>query len=78
MWSIKIDAYGGANIVPIAVPDICLQNLESNSNNLFLRTKSAILTILSVDTVLLEEFSYYFLRMSKPSRCGIKPYNICH
>ena len=40
MWSIKIQLYSGENFIQIAVPDICLQNLESNSNKLILPISS--------------------------------------
>ena len=39
----KRPAYGGANLVPIAVPETCLI-LLLNSNKLFFNTNSAILT----------------------------------
>ena len=33
--SIKIHAYGGADLVPMAVPEICCLTFESNSKKLF-------------------------------------------
>ena len=39
--SMKIEAWGGANLVPIAALDICLQMFSSNSKQLFLRINSA-------------------------------------
>ena len=40
--SMKRHAYGGANIVLIAVPETCCFTLLLNSKNFFLDTKSAI------------------------------------
>ena len=71
VWSIKIQAYEGAKFVPIAIPDIYLQNLKANSNKLFLRTKSAIFPISYVENFLLVYFPYFFLSMSKPALCGM-------
>ena len=34
--SMKIHAYGGTNLVPTAVPEICCLTFESNSQKLFL------------------------------------------
>ena len=53
-----MQAYGGANFVPIAVPNICLQNFELNSNKLFLRANSATLIMSSLGTVLSINLSY--------------------
>ena len=42
--SMKIHAYGGANLVPMAVPEIFCLTFESNSKKLFLSTNSAMST----------------------------------
>ena len=43
-----MQAYGGANLVPIAVPEICWNVSLLNSKNLLLNTNSAILIKSSV------------------------------
>ena len=40
--SINMHTYGGANFVPMAVPEICCFIFESNSKKLFFRTNLAI------------------------------------
>ena len=42
--SMKIHAYGGANLVPMAVPEIHCLTFESNSKKLLLSTNSAMST----------------------------------
>ena len=43
-----MQAYGGANVVPIAVPEICWNMSLLNSKKLLLNTNSAILIKSSV------------------------------
>ena len=57
--SINKDAYGGANLVPMAVPEICWMILFSNSKKLFFSINSAISTK-SVDGIFLSAFSSNF------------------
>ena len=68
-------AYGGANLVPIAVPGIWCLTDELNSKYLFLRTNSAIFTRSSVGIDLLSNTLSCFLKTSKPSSCGMLWYN---
>ena len=42
--SMKIHAYGGANLVPMPVPEICYLTFESNSKKLFLSANSSMST----------------------------------
>ena len=42
--SMNIHAYGGANVIPMAVPEICCLTFESDSKKLFLSTNSAMST----------------------------------
>ena len=65
--SMKIHAYGGANLVPTALPEICCLTFESNSKKLFLSTNSAV-SNKSVDGTFLfdlsSDFSYSALSTS--------------
>ena len=68
--SMKIHAYCGANLVPMAVPEICCLTFESNTNKLFLSTNSAMSTK-STDATL-SDLSSNFSRSA--TLCGILGY----
>ena len=70
----KIHAYGGANLVPMAVPEICCLTFESNSNKLFLSTNSAMSTKSTDGTLLFDPSSYYSYNALSPASCGILGY----
>ena len=68
--SMKRHAYGGANLVPIAVPEKCWLILLLNSKKLFFNTNSSILTKSSVEIDFLSWLSKAFLRALKPVSWG--------
>ena len=72
--SMKRHAYGGANLVPIAVPETCLI-LLLNSKKLFFNINSAILTKSSVGIHFLSCLSKVSLRALKPASWGMLGYN---
>ena len=57
--SMKIHVYDGANLVPMAVPEICRLTFESNSKKLFLSTNSTMSTK-SADGTFLSDLSSNF------------------
>ena len=69
-----MQAYGAANVVPIALPEICHFISLLNSKKLFLRTNSANLTGLLVG--IFEEIcsSNLFFNTKIPSLCGMLRY----
>ena len=72
--SINMHTYGGANFVPMAVPEICCFIFESNSKKLFFRTNLAICRRSSV-AILLSSRSFNLANnASSPSACGILGY----
>ena len=83
---IKIMVYGGAILVPMAVPPSSLKKDKSCSKTLFFNTHSAKSIRESVDIALSSLDSKYFLNAIKPSSCGIFEYKpttsmvhrICH
>ena len=62
---------GRANLVPIAVPGICLQTFLLNSKQWFLRTNSSIEMISSVGTLQMPISLSLFLKDCKPKLQGI-------
>ena len=72
--SIKMHAYGGANSIPLTVPEICCFIFESNSKNLFFRTNLAVPRRFSVAILLSSRSSYLADNASSPSSCGILGY----
>ena len=72
--SINRHAYGGANLVPILVPDICSLICPLNSKQLFFRTKSAILISLLVGILCCSLLSSTSLRAFNPVSCGMLGY----
>ena len=75
--SMKRHAYGGANLVPIAVPETCCLILLLNSKKLFFSTNCAILTKSSVRIHFMWEYSLSkaSLRAVNPTSWGILGYN---
>ena len=73
--SMKRHAYGGANLVPIAVPETCCLILLLNSKKLFFNTNPAILTKSSVGIHFLSCLSKASLRALKPASWGMLGYN---
>ena len=74
--SMKIHAYVGANLVPVAVPEICCLTFGSNSKKLFLSTNSAMSTK-STDRSFLSDLSYNFSYSAlSPESCGILGYKL--
>ena len=69
--SMKIHAYCGANLVTMAVPEICCLTFESNSNKLFLSTNSAMSTK-STDATFLSDLPSNFSHSAR--LCGILGY----
>ena len=70
----KIMAYGGAILVPMAVPLSCLKKDKLCSKILFFNTQSAKSIRESVDIVLSSLDSKDFLNTIKPSSCEIFGY----
>ena len=62
-----MQAKGGLNLVPIAVPDFCCLIYPSNSKKIFLRTYSAICSMSSVGISDAAGSLTLFLNVSKPS-----------
>ena len=60
-------AYGGANLIPMAVPEICGLQSPLNSKYLFLSTNSAILTRSLVRMGFPSRLSKAFFKASSPS-----------
>ena len=71
---IKIMAYGGAILVPMAVPLSCLKKDKLCSKILFFNTHSAKSIRESLDIFLSSLDSKDFLNTIKPSSCGIFGY----
>ena len=67
--------YGGANLVPIAVPSFGLSVFFSNVNMLFFYTTSAKSIMVSVETYFSFWLSSRFLNADRPSSCGMSGYN---
>ena len=72
--SMKIHVYGGANLVPMAVPEICRLTFESNSKKLFLSTNSTMSTKSAVGTFLSDLSSNFSFSALSPISCGILGY----
>ena len=72
--SIKMHAYGAANFVPMAVPEICCFIFESNSTKLFFRANLAICRRSSVAILLSCRSSNLVDNVSSPSACEILGY----
>ena len=68
--------YGGANLVPIAVPEICCLTLSLNSNKLFFRTNSANLTSSLVGIFVHDCSSSFCFKAEIPSLCGMLGYRL--
>ena len=75
--SMKIHAYGGANLVPMAVPEICCLTFESNSKILFLSTNSAMSTKSADGTFLSDLSSNFSYSALSPASRGILGYKLC-
>ena len=70
--SMKIHAYGGANLVPMAIPEICCLTFEPNSKKLFLSKSSAIS---NKSANFLSDLSFNFSYSAlTPASCGILGY----
>ena len=67
-------AYGGANFVPMAVPEICCFIFESSSKKLFFRTNLAICRIPSVAILSSSGSSNLPDNASSPYACEILGY----
>ena len=63
----KKHAYGGANLLPIAVPETCCLTLLLKSNQLFFNTNSSILTKSFVGMHFTSCLSKAFLRALNPA-----------
>ena len=72
--SMKIHTYGGANLVLMAVPEICGLTFESNSQKLFLSTNSAMSTKSADRTFLSDLSSNFSYSALSPTSCGILRY----
>ena len=72
--SMKIHVYDGANLVPMAVPEICRLTFESNSKKLFLSTNSAMSTKSAVGTFLSDLSSNFSFSALSPISRGILGY----
>ena len=70
----KIHAYGGANLVPMAVPETCCLTFESNSKKLFLSTSSAMSTKFAEGTFLSDLSSNFSYGALSPISCRILGY----
>ena len=70
----KIMAYGGAILVPMAVPLSCLKKRQVMFKNIVLYTHSAKSIREFLDIVLYSLDSKNFLNAIKPSSCGIFGY----
>ena len=57
--------YGGASLVPIAVPRLCLSVVFPNVNMLFFNSTSAKSIMVSVETYFSFELSSYFLNADR-------------
>ena len=66
--------YGGAILVPMAVPLCCLKKDKLSSKLLFFNTHTAKSIWKSVDIVFSSLDSKYFFNIIKPSSCGIFGY----
>ena len=73
--SMKRHAYGGPNLVPIAVSETCCLILLLNLKNLFFNTNSTILTKSPVEINFLSCLSQTSLRALKPALWGMLGYN---
>ena len=62
-----MQAKGGLNLVPIAVPDFCCLTCSSNPQKIFLRKYSAICSMSSVGISYAAGSLTLFLNVSKPS-----------
>ena len=67
--------YGGASLVPIAVPRFCLSVFFPNVDMLFFNTTSAKSILVSVETYFSFQLSIRFLNTDRPSSCGMFGYN---
>ena len=69
--SLKIHAYGGANLVPMEIPEIYCLTFESNSKKLFVSRNSAM-SIKSANRTFLSDLSSNFSYSAlSPASCGI-------
>ena len=66
----KIHAYSGANLVPLAVPEVYCLTFESNSKKLFLSTNSAMSTKDADGTFLSDLSSNFSYSALSPDRAG--------
>ena len=71
IWSMKIQTYGGASFVLIAVPDICWKTSLLNSKKLFFSTNWVILTSLSLEICLWFLSSSASSSAGSPASCGM-------
>ena len=67
--------YGGASLLPIAVPRFCLSVVFPNVNMLFFNTTSAKSIMVSIETYFSFELSSYFLNAGRPFSCSMFGYN---
>ena len=70
----KIHAYGGANLVLMAIPKTFYLIFESNSKKLFLSTNSAMPTKSADGTFLSDLSSNFSYSALSPTSCGILGY----
>ena len=70
----KIHVYGGANLVPMAVPETCCLTFGSNSKKFFLSTNSAMSTKSAEGTFLSDLSSNFSYSALSPTLCGILGY----
>ena len=70
----KIHAYGGANLVLMAIPETFYLIFESNSKKLFLSTNSAMSTKSADGTFLSDLSSNFSYSALSPTSCGIPGY----
>ena len=71
----KIHAYDGANLVPVAVPEICCLTFESNLKKMFLSTNFAMSAKSADGTFLFDLPSNFSYSALSPAWCGILGYN---
>ena len=72
--SMKIHAYDGENLVPMAVPEICYLSFESNSKKLFLSTNSDMSPKSEDGTFLSDLYSNFLSSALSAASCGILSY----
>ena len=81
LMSIRMHAYGIANLVQMAVLETCFLTFPLNSQKLYFKTNSVILVISSVEIFLFTRLSNAFLKVSRPASWripGSRPTTPCY